>query len=619
MAYLAAHVFGLVILLLLFAATGRIVERLTRAWRGRPFSAAEDVLAGTIVWAYLLFALAAARALRPVPVGAAVAVVVAANLLLRRAAPPPAPRLDPDPAPGPAGPSAVAWVIAIDAIALVMTALLVLAASPRIGWDDDVAHLTLPRLWLEHGGFRPVPFNHYTHWPANGPMLYTLAMMGQDYVLAKLVHWSMLLVLLAQLGREARRRASLAAAPVAGGLLLANDVVHDEAQYAYVDLVPAALFFAAFALYVEWRETGRRGVLVACGVACGALAGAKLNGFLGAGAIALLLVAESWRRPRELAGALTLLLGPTLALALPWYAKSYVETGDPLYPMLFPWLGGIEWTSELHERFVRYHSSFGMGRSPADLLALPWRVLWYPERFGGGNAELSRAWIGILPFAFAAGWRDRASRPSLIVGSLWVIAWAAGSQQIRLLLPALPLFALAASIAAFRLLGRLSAPRRHWATAVLLAAVTLLVAFEARHTFPAARHVAEELIADAGAARRRAVAPVYRVVAERTPPDARLLLLNTNHGFFLTREYVADSLFEASQVEALILRAGSSAAVAERLRGLGITHVLLEKVDWGIAYPDYWNASLGEAIRSRTLYADQRFVLCALPAPSPPP
>jgi hypothetical protein len=81
---------------------------------------------------------------------------------------------------------------------------------------------------------------------------------------------------------------------------------------------------------------------------------------------------------------------------------------------------------------------------------------------------------------------------------------------------------------------------------------------------------------------------------------------------------VADSLFEASQTEALLLRAGSSSAVLERLRQRGITHVLLEKADWGIAYPDYWRAVLGEAIREHTVYSDEQFVLCKLPAASTP-
>jgi hypothetical protein len=614
MAYLAAHVLGLATLLLLFAATGRLLERLARHALGRPFAAAERVLAGAIIWAYVVFVLAAARVLRPLPIGLAVLAIVAANVLVRRR-PEAAAGVDAAGGAGPVGISAVAWVIAVDAIALVMAALFILAASPRIGWDDDVAHLTLPRLWLEHGGFRPVTFSHYAHWPANPSMLFALAMLGQDYVLAKLVHWSMLLLLLAALGREAARRGSLNLAPVAVGLVLANEVVHYEAQYAYIDLFPAALLFAACVLYAEWRETGRRAALVACGVACGALAGAKLNGFVGAACVGLLLAARSWRRPRELGANLALLLLPTLALAMPWYVKAYLATGDPLYPMLFPWLGGIEWTSELHEKLTRYHASFGMGRSPADLVALPWRVLGPTERFGAGAVALSRTWIGVIPFALVAGWRDRGIRPFLAVGVLWVIAWAAGSQQTRLLVPALAPFALAATVAASRLLGRLAAAPRRWAAAGLLAAVSVLVVSEARPTFAAARQVATELIENASRARRRAVAPIYRVVAERTPKDARLLLVNTNHGFFLTREYVADSLFEASQVEALVLRAGSAQAVGERLRRMGITHVLVEKEDWGIPLPDYWHDFLREAMRTHGLYEDTRFMLFAVPPP----
>ena len=39
------------------------------------------------------------------------------------------------------------------------------------------------------------------------------------------------------------------------------------------------------------------------------------------------------------------------------------------------------------------------------------------------------------------------------------------------------------------------------------------------------------------------------------PADAKLMLLNTNHGFFCHRDFVADSFFEASQINALFLGA----------------------------------------------------------------
>jgi hypothetical protein len=86
-----------------------------------------------------------------------------------------------------------------------------------------------------------------------------------------------------------------------------------------------------------------------------------------------------------------------------------------------------------------------------------------------------------------------------------------------------------------------------------------------------------------------------RFISERLPDRARLLLLNTNQGFFIDREYIADSFFEASQINALLLHGEDSAlGISRRLRNAGLTHVLLARRDWGIFYPPGLAQFLGD-------------------------
>jgi hypothetical protein len=76
------------------------------------------------------------------------------------------------------------------------------------------------------------------------------------------------------------------------------------------------------------------------------------------------------------------------------------------------------------------------------------------------------------------------------------------------------------------------------------------------------------------------------------------MMLDTNQGFFVDREYIADSFFEASQINALILEGSSDAPdVSRRLRERGITHVLLSTHNWDIPYPP----ALSEFLKDRGL------------------
>ena len=62
-------------------------------------------------------------------------------------------------------------------------------------------------------------------------------------------------------------------------------------------------------------------------------------------------------------------------------------------------------------------------------------------------------------------------------------------------------------------------------------------------------------------------------------------MVNTNHGFFCHREYLADSFFEASQTRELVMGCNTRSDVAELLRDHGLTHVLVDARNRGIPYP----------------------------------
>ena len=81
---------------------------------------------------------------------------------------------------------------------------------------------------------------------------------------------------------------------------------------------------------------------------------------------------------------------------------------------------------------------------------------------------------------------------------------------------------------------------------------------------------------------------------EQLPEQARLLMVNTNHGFFCRREYLADSFFEASQTRELVVNCRSKSEVTEVLRSRGLTHVLIDARQRGIRYPEAFLELLAE-------------------------
>jgi hypothetical protein len=203
------------------------------------------------------------------------------------------------------------------------------------------------------------------------------------------------------------------------------------------------------------------------------------------------------------------------------------------------------------------------------------------------------------------------------VAAIWFVLWAATSQQMRFLIPVLPLLALATAVGAHRIAERhLPRAARTWLPrgfALLL--IALLPVANARF-LQQAPSLLPALWAHGDELRLHSTDEVFAVIDQRLPPDARLLFVNINRGFFCRREYFADSFFEASQtVEMLHRLAQQGGGVRQGLRELGVTHVLIENRSRGLDYPKEF-VDLLSAPGSRTIYQspDGKLTLIALPA-----
>lgn len=633
MAYALVHA-GLGALLFLgFWATGRALAAASHApLRETLLPVASTLGLGMLGSSAALFALGAAGALHPALLrtaawiaGAAGAVLLARRALRRLGAP--------DRASAQRSALDLAGLVAVGATLAVLG---LLALDPRVAWDAETYHLALPRRFLEERGLARIPFFVYSTWPLATELLYAAALALRDHVLAHLLHFGCGALVVAGAARLARNAAGPAAGVLAAVLLLLDPSLRFEIRTAYVDLAFALFVLLAFGAWEpaalraesgaapEASPARRRALLALAGTFLGAAAATKLNGLLGAVVFGALELANgvAQRRPaRQVLGDLACLLLPALALAAPWYLRSFLLTGDPLHPALYAVFhgGGEEWSAELAARTAEHHRSFGMGRSPWDLLRLPLRLTAWSDpdsalRFAG---RLHPVWAFLVPLVAWGAWVDRRVRRLAAPALLYALCWAFVSQTVRLLLPAQPLLAAAAAVSAVHA-ARAAAPR--WPRLPAAAAAVAAAAVFAEVAAGAAPRLAElRALATRGeAALLDSAVPAHcRFVNERLAPDARILMLDENRTFFCRRAFLADSLFQASQLEAWLRTAPDEAGLAALLRERGVTHVLAARREWGIAWP----APLREALAAQRwlapIYRDGEYTLYEL-RPSAP-
>jgi hypothetical protein len=575
---------------------------------------------GLLFWIGALFAMAVAHVLTVRLSRAAAAGVIVAAIGLRWNSRRRLPGL----------PTFPCWgvnALPLAAIVLVLGSLFMMGMRPGVAWDAGTYHLTVPRLYLEHGGFRPIQFNVYSNWPLNEELLFALGLALHDYFLATLVQWVFAGLIVWALIKGSQVHGHRAAGPIAACLFLANDVVLYESGVAYVDLGLSFFFLMAllYALHARAVPEERTRALVLAGTCCGLMAGVKWIGLFGIGSVGAVVLWDAVRLRGVARGtreSLVYVALPCLLLVLPWCLKSAWYTGNPIYPFFWEQLRGAEWTRSLGDQFGAWQSAMGMGRSAIDYLRLPVRLAleggpgYY--RFDG---RISWTWLVCVPLIGLGCWGNAVVRRGATAAFLYFACWSVTSQQARFVIPALAVLAFVTALAVTdwvsaipRAILRIPA----LATTSTLAAALLLST--ANDTIDeAGRWWYRYKVRDLATVLRDGVPPIFQFINDSLPMDAKLLFLDTNQGFFCHREYVADSFFEASQVNTFLLRNRRADEIEQALVAAGFTHVLDGHDRWNIRYPPTLEPFLTE--RARLVYTspqgDRLYEILRLQMPSP--
>jgi hypothetical protein len=229
----------------------------------------------------------------------------------------------------------------------------------------------------------------------------------------------------------------------------------------YVD-VPFAMFALGMLSLIVRKQAGEEafGWAIAAGLLGGAAAATKYPG-IAVGAIGLVAVLAATRREQRLRTGIDF-AAAALALAGGWYTRTALSTGDPLFPFLSTQAAG-----QLGDFAARYVSMTrgwcGGGATFADAISLPWRLLTDPRAFCGDPGYALD--LGVI-FFIAALALFRRMAIIFVACAFFTAIWFFSSQQLRFLVPAVSLFAIASAVGATATSGRLK-PLAHTALLAL--------------------------------------------------------------------------------------------------------------------------------------------------------
>lgn len=484
-------------------------------------------------------------------------------------------------------------------LALLAVLAMPMVASPPAAtdWDGLSYHLAAPALWLGEGRIGYIPFMHHSNFPFVIEMQYLWALgVGFGAGGAKVFHWATLLLALAAVLAFARRAGFHGF--WAGLSLITVPVVLWESTVAYADLATAA--YTTLCLLAAWNgaseadASARRRWLVLAGLMGGLALGTKMTALGSVGLLALLLGWEMVRQRRGRLAEIALCVGLAVLVGAPWYVKTYLYTGNPVYPFFYELFGGRNWTAENARIYREAQLAFGMGREPYQLLLSPFNLTFYWSRFFDPLPFVGSVGFvylaGLIPLFFVRGLPD-AARWWVVFSLVSLALWFVLMQQVRYLMSIFPLVSLWC--------GWLAAQEGYrWTAWAMRAAIVLQALWCAVGISPLWSRSLSVWSAGPSAYLERALPGVWQAsewVNRNTPSDAAVVLYDETRGFYLQRRYLWGNPGHHTLIDYGSFTDGDH--LARELHRMGYTHVLqnLAFVPPG-SEGERWRQLLNEAI-----------------------
>ena len=219
--------------------------------------------------------------------------------------------------------------------------VLVNALAPAVGWDALAYHLAIPRLYLDADAVRTLPWLLHSHWPHLMELIYAVPLALGHESGAALLHGAVCVALVATVYRLGREEGGEAAGWTAAALLAAQPVFLEVAAEPHNDGALTLFHLLACLALWRWSKKGGRGLLAVAGLCSGFAAACKLQGLALSGALLCWLLIDSRRR----ASAAAFVLWAALPAA-PWYLKTWLSAGNPVWPFYSTIFGG-RWQPEI--------------------------------------------------------------------------------------------------------------------------------------------------------------------------------------------------------------------------------------------------------------------------------
>ncbi|MFQ3549212.1 MAG: glycosyltransferase family 39 protein [Armatimonadota bacterium] len=430
------------------------------------------------------------------------------------------------------------WIVLFVILALFLTFIAALSPPVSDDWDSLAYHLAIPKIYLENGGFKYIEFSSHSNFPFMMEMLYTLCLSVGSIAASRLTHFWCLVLLLGFIFTASERHFKEGIGVKVCIAFCSIPIVLWLSTTAYIDITTSLFSFAGFICLLYFFDDKDRYWVVLCGIFAGLAASTKMTALGLPFIFAVILLAHNIiteKKARLVNPIILILIG--LAVCSPWYIKSLIYTGNPVYPFFYSIFGGRDWTKELADNYAMLQSQFGAGKDILSLILLPFNLTFHSELFYDRPGLFIGPIAVVAPIVlFLCKWNTAKIRYAGIFLFFLIIIWWALTHQSRYLVPA---FAVLCIIIVYLLDSDIRYKLASKAFSIIIFASLI---FSMLTIYPLASrsmpYVLGKQSADEYLYENLEIYPVVKYINQSLDKSSKIAMFGDTRGFYLDREYV---------------------------------------------------------------------------------
>ncbi len=458
------------------------------------------------------------------------------------------------------------------------------------GWDSLGEHLAKAKEWNRLHSLASIPYINSGQWaqPSNVGILYGMALLIKDAILAQLIHFAFGLLTAVGVYALARRYFSHRVGLISAAIFYTVPLIAYMSTIAYVDLGLIFYTFLAFYALIRWVSSGKKGWLFISAIISGLALGSKYAGLpcvviLSSG---ILLGGFFVRKEKPLRVSRDFFIFLALAglVGSFWYVRAYFIGAYSIFDMwqgyLFRFWQAVKgiWASGFFDLGIS-QPAFALDLSlPKKIISLSWNTSMHIGRFYDYGA-IGIVFLAFLPlFLFPHFRKSRLIKFMLFYSAVYFIFWATMAPVHRYIIPVFPLLAIMIGY----MIKQISECNKYFKYS-FYTLIILTMFFQVFYLAPEGlSKVYQRMLVFTGLESQEAYIlrneetyPVFKYINENLPGEAKVWILNEPRGFYCDRQYV--TFLELGPV-------GNAEEILVKLEKEGITHLVFNQYLWELRH-----------------------------------